>query len=148
MTLHNLGTKMIQNSGRSRGGAQGTPPPPYLKVWIRHCKEVLQFINYYTLWYINMPLRSGFSIRASGWRNSPAVAAYHHLLYRYWWNTRIFPFTKKSFLQCTWWRYYFYLSRVRILVSPWSLTWFFSSSLEFWLFGTENISIIVFISPL
>ena len=25
---------------------------------------------------------------------------------------------------------------------------FFSSSLEFWLFGTENISIIVFISPL
>ena len=70
------------------------------------------------------------------------------LLYRYWWDTRIFPYTKKSYLHRAQWRYYFYLSRVRILVSPWLLTWFFSSSLEFWLFGTENISIIVFISPL
>ena len=36
-----------------------------------------------------------------------------HILYyyRYWWNTRIFPFTKKSCLH-----------RVRILVSPWLLT--------------------------
>ena len=64
---------------------------------------------------------------------------------RYWWNTRIFPFTKNSYLHHAQWRYYFYLSCVRILVSPWLLTWFFSSSLEFWLFGTENISIIVFI---
>ena len=45
------------------------------------------------------------------------------LLYRYWWNTRIFPFTKKSFLHRAQWRYYFYLSRLRILVSPWLLTW-------------------------
>ena len=48
------------------------------------------------------------------------------LSYRYWWNTRIFPFTKKLYLhraQRRYWRYYFYLSRVRILVSPWLLTW-------------------------
>ena len=45
------------------------------------------------------------------------------LLYRYWWNTRIFPFTKKSYLHCAQRRYHFYLSRVRILVSPWLLTW-------------------------
>ena len=44
------------------------------------------------------------------------------LLYRYWWDTRIFPFTKKSYLHRAQWRYYFYLSRVRILVSPWLLT--------------------------
>ena len=80
---------------------------------------------------------------------------YLFLLYWYWWNTRIFPFTKKSYLHRAQWRYHFYLSRVRILVSPWLRTWlansvieFFSSLLEFWLFGTENISIIVFISPL
>ena len=42
------------------------------------------------------------------------------LLYRYWWNTWIFPFTKKSYLHRAQWRYYFYLSRVRILVSPWN----------------------------
>ena len=46
-----------------------------------------------------------------------------NLLYRYWWNTRSFPFTKKSYLHRGQWRYYFYLSRVRILVSPWLLTW-------------------------
>ena len=45
------------------------------------------------------------------------------LLYRYWWNTRIFPFTEKSYLYRAQWRYYFYLSHVRILVSPWLLTW-------------------------
>ena len=39
-------------------------------------------------------------------------------LYSYWWNTR----TKKSYLHCAQWRYYLYLSRVRILVSPWLLT--------------------------
>ena len=78
------------------------------------------------------------------------VIMYTILLYRNWWNTRIFPFTKKSYLHRAQWRYYFYLSRVRILVSPWLLTYafavieFFSSSLEFWLFGTENISIIFF----
>ena len=44
------------------------------------------------------------------------------LLYRYWWDTRIFPYTKKSYLHRAQWRYYFYLSRVRILVSPWLLT--------------------------
>ena len=46
-----------------------------------------------------------------------------HLLYVYWWNTRIFPFTKKSYLHCAQWRYYFYLSHVRILALPWLLTW-------------------------
>ena len=40
-----------------------------------------------------------------------------------WWNTRIFPFTKKSYLHRAQWRYYIYLSRVRILVLPWLLTW-------------------------
>ena len=44
------------------------------------------------------------------------------LLYRYWWDTKIFPFTKKSYPHRPQWRYYFYLSRVRILVSPWLLT--------------------------
>ena len=44
------------------------------------------------------------------------------LLYRYWWDTRIFPYTKKSCLHRAQWRYYFYLSRVRILVSQWLLT--------------------------
>ena len=34
-----------------------------------------------------------------------------------------FSFTKKSYLHRAQWRYYFYLSRVRILVSPWLLTW-------------------------
>ena len=58
------------------------------------------------------------------------------LLYRYWWNTRIFPFTKKSYLHRAQWRYYCYLSRVRMLVSPWLLK-------QFSLFGTKNISIIV-----
>ena len=45
------------------------------------------------------------------------------LLHRYWWNTRIFPFTKKSYLHRAQWRYYFYFSRARILMSPWLLTW-------------------------
>ena len=45
------------------------------------------------------------------------------LFYRYWWNIGIFSFTKNSYLHRTQWRYYFYLSRVRILVSPWLLTW-------------------------
>ena len=45
------------------------------------------------------------------------------LLYRYWWNTRTFPFTKKSYLHRAQWRYYFYLSRGRILVSPWLPIW-------------------------
>ena len=49
-----------------------------------------------------------------------------YLLYRYWWNTRIFPFTKKAYLHRVQWRYYFYLSCVRILVSPWLLTYAFA----------------------
>ena len=44
------------------------------------------------------------------------------LLYRYWWDSRIFPYTKKSYLHRAQWRYCFYLSRVRILVSQWLLT--------------------------
>lgn len=51
------------------------------------------------------------------------LAKYSMLLYRYWWNTRIMSFTKKSYLHRTQWRYYFRLSRVMILVSPWFLTW-------------------------
>ena len=34
-----------------------------------------------------------------------------------------FPLIKKSYLHRAQWRYFFYLSRVRILVSPWLLTW-------------------------
>ena len=55
-----------------------------------------------------------------------------YLLYRYWWNTRIFPFTKKSYLHRAQWRYYFCLSRVRILVSPWLLTWFALFISRYW----------------
>ena len=51
----------------------------------------------------------------------PLDSNFYYIL-RYWWNTRIFPFTKKSYLQRAQWRYYFYLLRVRILVSPWLLT--------------------------
>ena len=75
---------------------------------------------------------------------SPSGHVMFCLFYRYWWNTRIFPLTKKSYRHRPQWRYYFYLSRVRILVSPWLLTYAFAviesffSSLEFWLFGTEN----------
>ena len=53
-----------------------------------------------------------------------------YLLYRYWWNTRIFPLTKKSYLHRAQsylhraqWIYYFYLSRVRTLESLWLLIW-------------------------
>ena len=45
------------------------------------------------------------------------------LLYRYWWNTRIFPLTKKSCLHCAQWRYYFNLSHVKISASSWLLRW-------------------------
>ena len=55
-----------------------------------------------------------------------------YLLYRYWWNTRIFPFTKKSYLHRAQWRYYFCLSRVRILVSPWLLTRFALFISRYW----------------
>ena len=57
-------------------------------------------------------------------QNIPKIGLNYDLLYkRYRWNTRIFPFTKKSYLHRAQWRYYFYLLRVRILVSPWLLTW-------------------------
>ena len=94
---------------------------------------------------------------------------------------RIFPFTENHiFIPRS--RRYFYLSHLRILVSPWLLTWlvitrelpaqargrffsnftlkmaflrytfavieFSSSSLPIWFSGTENLCIIVFISPL
>ena len=42
---------------------------------------------------------------------------YSYLLCRYWWNTRIFPFTKKSYLLRAQWRYYEDIG-MRILVSP------------------------------
>ena len=57
----------------------------------------------------------------NGARNKRNLSVFS--LYRYWWNTRIFPFNKKSYLHRAQWRYYFYLSRVRILVSPWLLKW-------------------------
>ena len=73
-----------------------------------------------------------------------------------------FPFTKTSYLHRAQWRYYFYLSRVRILVSPYVTNMISQLQesfplrraagsfeiLEFWLFGTENISIAVYISSL
>ena len=64
---------------------------------------------------------SPISIGPNWFYSRPRIILY--LLYRYWWNTRIFPFTKKSYLHRAQWRYYFYLSRVRILVSPWLLAW-------------------------
>ena len=46
------------------------------------------------------------SFGGSGFGNTSVFAAYYHpLLYRYWWNTRIFPFTKKSYLHRAQWRY-------------------------------------------
>ena len=45
------------------------------------------------------------------------------LLHKHLWNTRISPFTKKSYLHRTQWTYYFYLSQVRILMLPWLLKW-------------------------
>ena len=48
------------------------------------------------------------------------------LLYRYWWNTRIFPFTKKIISSLRAVKILFYLSRVRILVLPWLLTYAFA----------------------
>ena len=47
----------------------------------RKDKEVFCNSSIIILGYFNMPLRSGFSIRAGSWRNSPAIscelAAYH-----------------------------------------------------------------------
>ena len=55
--------------------------------------------------------------------NSQNLSRYTRILclYRYWWNTRIFPFTKQSYLHRAQWRYYFYLSHMKILVSSWLL---------------------------
>ena len=47
-----------------------------------------------------------------------------YYIYRYWWNTRISPFIKKSYLHRAQWRYHFYLSCVRILVWPWLPTYY------------------------
>ena len=76
---------------------------------------------------IHTDILSVFTEKASIWKRSwkwikTKTLTYRFLLYRYWWNTRIFPFTKKSYLHRAQWRYYFYLSRVRILVSSWLLT--------------------------
>ena len=51
------------------------------------------------------------------------------LLYRYWSNTRIFPFTKKSYLHRAQWRYYFIFH-----------VWGFWCRHGYWLFGAENIT--------
>ena len=126
-------------------------------------KEASHGIKYYAP-YLNSRFQS--SCRAQHINRSLALICFYYI------DKRVFPFTKKSYLHRAQWRYYFYLSRVRILVLPWLLTWlgnykrpsrsgarpvllkfhfvieFCSSSLEFWLFGTENVSIIVFISPL
>ena len=80
------------NHDNNKNEKRGRPLSPYLKVWIRHWKENNCFSfhkdkeafcnsSIIILWYINMPLRSGFSIRAGSWWNSPAIscelAAYH-----------------------------------------------------------------------
>mgnify|MGYP006964572515 CR=1 FL=1 len=64
------------------------------------------------------------------WRLDDAIQQITHypldtnyiLLYRCWWNARISPLTKKSYLHSAQWRYYFYLSRERILLWPWLWT--------------------------
>ena len=56
----------------------------------------------------------------TGLRRRPTT---RHRTYSNQISTRLIPFTKKSYLHRAQWRYYFYLSRVRILVSPWLLTW-------------------------
>lgn len=52
----------------------------------------------------------------------------YHFNYGYWWSTRIFPFAKNSYLHRTQWTntYYFYFSRVKLLVfesisHPWEI---------------------------
>ena len=62
--------------------------------------------------------------------------------YRYWWNTRIFPFTKKSHLHRGQWRYYFHLSRVRTIGVA------MVTNINFDFLEQKIISIIVVISPL
>ena len=64
-----------------------------------------------------------------------------------------FPFTKISYLHHVQWRYYFYLSCVRILVSPWLLTWLanykrashlsFELSFTKWLQGVKTVQLTV-----
>ena len=88
----------------------------------KHSKEFVCII-FYSFTYTQVKSNVFFLL----WE--PVLITTHHcinkilLLYRYWWNTRIFPFTKKSYLHRAQWRYHFYLSRVKILVSPWLLTW-------------------------
>ena len=76
--------------------------------------DVRKWLLQYFRLFLSKKLK-GFSL---SWRTPNCI-----LLYRYWWNTRIFYFTKKSYLHLAQWRYYFYLSYVRIVVSPWLLTW-------------------------
>ena len=62
------------------------------------------------VWW-NVPGTNHFSSRFSGvgrketLETNLAESMYNKLLlYRYWWNTRIFPFTKKSYLHSAQWR--------------------------------------------
>ena len=71
----------------------------------------------------NVPLGRAFVKKTPAYSLGVQGIYYLCLLYRYWWNTRIFLSTEKSYLHRAQWRYCFYLSRVRILVSPRLLTW-------------------------
>ena len=64
------------------------------------------------------------------------------LLYRYWWNTRISPFTKKIITSLCAVKI-LYLSHVKILVSSWLLKWLANKSFksEFMFFNLEISSV-------
>ena len=67
---------------------------------------------------------------STDWENEVSkIFIIYYIDTAYWWNTRIFPFTKKSYLHHAQWRYYFFLSRVRILRKV-----TFSDKSLFWLF--------------
>ena len=71
--------------------------------------------------------------------------SYQLLLYRYWWNTRIFPLTKKSYLLRVQWRYhmymYFYLSHLKILMSSWLQRWLTNFKFQKFYLEISSVSI-------
>ena len=90
---------------------------------VSRCHFLIRLTGDLHLWTQTTGTYSIFNTYTSFSRSEQSVLIKKcHLLYRYWWNTRIFPFTRKSYLHRAQWRNYFYLSRVRILVSPWLLT--------------------------
>ena len=60
------------------------------KYHLRYFKIVSNFIITYIITYNNFEISLVVFM--------PNITTNHALLYRYWWNTRIFPFTKKSYL--------------------------------------------------